>query len=248
MMRAIFRTAASAALLAMLATFSAADDYGPAPGTPPPPPKPAGGPAFTDMQMLTGAGQAANGLQLTLTADQAALPEMPRDIGQPLDVQPTALHLLFRNVGQQPIVLDTYNLATRRLAVIVVGPEKETVSVARGAPIARTREPLPIDYPQIEPGNPFLPLWAAVAPLKFPGDFNSVVNVSLYKPGDYRVQVIYSRAAEAGGAHDAWQGVVVSNTLIFHIVGPPPPTPPEKPAPEKPPEAAPSPAPTTRSP
>jgi hypothetical protein len=42
--------------------------------------------------------------------------------------------------------------------------------------------------------------------------------------------------------------VVVSNTLIFHIVGPPPPTPPEKPAPEKPPEAAPSPAPTTRSP
>jgi hypothetical protein len=249
MMRAIFRAAVSVGLLAVMGTICTADDYGSAPGAMPPgvpPPtalpatRPAGAPAFTDMQLLAGAG--GGPLQLTLTADQLVLPEAPRGAGEPLNVQPTALHLRFKNASGRSIVLDTYNLAISRLALIVVGPEKETVAVSRSVLVSRPREALPIDYPQIEPGNVYIPLWAAVAPLRFPGDFNSIVNVYLYKPGDYKVQVVYDRSTGGGGGYGAWQGIVVSNTLIFHVVGPAPPTPPET-APT-PSETAPAPAPT----
>ena len=140
-------------------------------------------------------------------------------------------------------MLDTYNLATSRLILVVVGPDKQTVGIGRSVMVSNPREALPIDYPQIEPGNPFLPLWAAVAPIKFPGNFNSLVNVSLYQPGDYKVQVVYNRPAGVqGGPHGVWQGATVSNTLVFHVVGPPPP--PEKANPNTPPETAPSATPT----
>ena len=85
-----------------------------------------------------------------------------------------------------------------------------------------------------------------MAPLQFPGNFNLLVNYALYKPGDYKVQVIYSRPANAGAT--AWQGTVVSNTVTFHIVGPPPPTPPENATPNQPPETAPQPAPAPVAP
>ena len=241
-----------AAFLAALAgTFCAAQDYAPAPAVPAPPPAPAPapksptGPVFTEMQLRPGAGQPANGLQLTLIADNLVLPETPFAFGAPLLVTPTTLHLLFRNVGEQPLVLDAYNLALTRLTMIVVGPEKESVVVTRQSLVVRTRDSSPIDFPQIEPGNPFVPL-AAVAPLQFPGNFNLLVNYALYKPGDYKVQVIYSRPAAAGPT--AWSGTVVSNTVVFHIVGPPVPAPPENATPEKPPETAPQPAPTTVAP
>jgi hypothetical protein len=242
MMRAISRTAALAAVLAMLATFCAAEEYAPAQA-----PAPAAtsnapeGPAFTEMELLPTAGQAPNGLRLTLTADQLVLPETPGAAGQPLTVQPTALHLLFRNVSDQPIVFDTYNLANSRLGVVVVGPDKQSVVLTYRQVPAYSRKPLPIDYPQIEPGNPFLPLWAAAAPLRFPGDFNSVVTVNLYKPGDYMVQVVYSRPQGAGSLiADTWRGTVVSNTLIFHVVGPPPPETAPAPAPTSQPSASPT--------
>jgi hypothetical protein len=241
MMRAISRTAALAAVLAMLATFCAAEEYAlaqaPAPEAAPNAP---GEPVFTEMELLPTAGQAPNGLQLTLTADQLVLPETPGAAGQPLTVQPTALHLLFRNVSGQPIVLDTYNLATSRLGVVVVGPDKKSVALTRRQLTANPRKPLPIDYPQIEPGNPFLPLWAA-APLRFPGDFNSLVTVNLYKPGDYMVQVVYSRPQGVGSlVPDTWRGVAVSNTLVFHIVGPPPPETAPATAPTSQPSASPT--------
>jgi hypothetical protein len=234
----------AAVLAALAGTFCAAQDYAPAP-TPEPAPKSPGGPVFTEMQLLGGAGQDANGLQLTLIADKLVLPETPGPFGQPLFVEPTTLHLLFRNVSGQPIVLDAYNLALNRVTLIVVGPEKESVVVMRKPLAVKTRDALPIDFPQIEPGNPFVPL-AAVAPLQFPGDFNLLVNCALYKPGDYKVQVVYSRPAAAGPT--AWQGTVVSNTVIFRVVGPPPTPPPENATPEKPRETAPQPAPTPIAP
>ena len=240
----------AAVLAALAGTFCAAQDYAPAPAAPAPPapapaPKSPAGPVFTEMQLLPGAGQPANGLQLTLIADKVVLPETPFAFDAPLIVEPTTLHLLFRNVSDQPIVLDAYNLALTPSAMIVVGPEKESVVVTRQPLIVRTRDALPIDFPQIEPGNPFYPL-AAVAPLQFPGNFNLLVNYALYKPGDYKVQVIYSRPAAAGAT--AWQGTVVSNTVVFHIVGPPPPTPPENATPDQPPETAPQPAPAPVAP
>jgi len=264
MMRAICLAAALAALLAMAGTICMADELAPAPrltyAPPPPtiatpPPGMPATPTFSDMKLFKGGGQPSNGLVLDLWADQVVLPEIPSDVGQPLLVQQTALHLRFRNVGEQSIVLDTYNLANSRMAIVVVGPEKETVVITRLAAPGRYRAPLPIDYPQMEPGNRFIPLWAAVAPLKFPGDFNSLVNVSLYKPGDYQVQVVYDRSAAGGGEYGSWRGVVVSNTLVFHIVGPPPPTPPapeggaatapssQPPAPSAPPPPPPPPPP-----
>ena len=223
----------AAVLAALVGTFCAAEEPTPEPAT-----KSPDEPVFTEMQLQRGAGQAANGLQLTLMADNLVLPEKPGPVGRPLIIQPTALHLLFRNVSGRPIVLDTYNLTLSRLVMIVVGPEKETVVVTRKPLTFRSRQALPIDYPQIEPGNPFVPN-ASVASLQFPGDFNPLVNCGLYKPGEYKVQVIYSRPAAAGPA--AWQGMVVSNTLSFRIVGPMPPTPPEKATPDKPPEIAPAP-------
>jgi hypothetical protein len=225
----------AAVLVALVGAFCAAQDYAPAP-TPKPAPKSPGEPVFTDAQLRGGAGLPSNGLQLTLIADNLVLPEKPGSLGQPLIIQPTALHLLFRNVSDRPIVLDTYNLALSRLAMIVVGPEKKTVVVTRKPLSFRSREALPIDYTQIEPGNPFVPM-----PLQFPGDFNLLFNYGLYVPGVYKVQVIYSRPASAGPA--AWEGMVVSNTLAFRIEGPMPPTPPETTPPDKPPEVAPQPTP-----
>jgi hypothetical protein len=224
----------AAVLVALVATFCAAEDSAPAPEKSP------GGPAFTEMQLQGRAGQAANGLQLTLAADRLVLPETLGLPGQPLVIAPTALQLRFRNVSDRPIVLDTYNLALNRLSLIVVGPEKETVVVTRKPLVVKTREALPIDYPQIEPGNPFVPLWPVV-PIQFPGDFNLLINYSLYKPGEYKVQVIYSRPAAGAPENGVWQGTVVSNTLTFRIVGAMPP------APDKPPETAPQPAPTPSS-
>jgi hypothetical protein len=221
----------AAVLVALAAAFCAAQDSAPAPEKSP------GEPAVTGTQLHAGAGQAVNGLQLTLMADRLVLPETPGPPGQPLVVAPVALQLLFRNVSDRPIVLDAYNLALSRLSLIVVGPEKETVAVTRKPLAVRTREALPIDYPQIEPGNPFVPMWG-VAPLQFPGDFNLLVNYSLYKPGEYKVQVIYSRPAGGAPENGVWQGMVVSNTLTFRIAGPMPP------APDQPPETAPQPAPT----
>ncbi len=236
----------AAVLVALAGSFCAADDYGPTPAppsAPAPAPTPApnlpGAPVFTEMKLQNGAGQAANGLTLTLTSDKAVLPEMPGQPGQPLTVQPTALHLLFRNGSGQPIVLDAYNIELNRLVLIVVGPEKKTVVVLRRQLNMRSRDPLPIDYPQIEPGNPFVPL----APLQFPGDFNALVYCGLYKPGEYKVQVVYSRAGAGGSG--VWLGTVVSNTLSFRIAGP---MPPEAPKPENAPETAPAPEPTPQPP
>jgi hypothetical protein len=237
--------ASAAVLVALAGTFCSADDYGPTPA-PAPAPRPApapapnlpGEPLFTEMQLYPGAGQAANGLTLTLMADRVALPEMPTQPGQPLLVQPTALHLLFRNVSTHPLVLDAYNIELNRLILIVVGPEKKTVAIIRKPLIMRSREPLPIDFPQLEPGNPFVPL----APLQFPGDFNALVYCGLYKPGDYKVQVVYSRVAAGGPT--VWQGTVVSNTLSFRIAGP---MPPENPNSNNAPEIAPAPAPTPQA-
>jgi hypothetical protein len=221
----------AAVLVALAGAFCAADDSAQAPAKSP------GEPPFTEMQLQAGAGQAVNGLQLTLTADKLVLPETPGPAGQPLVIVPAALQLLFRNVSGRPIVLDTYNLALSRLSLVVVGPEKESVVVAHKPLIVRTRDALPIDYPQIEPGNPFAPMWS-VAPLQFPGDFNLLVNYSLYKPGEYKVQVTYSRPPAGAPENGVWQGTVVSNTLSFRIVGPMPA------ASDKSPETAGQPAPT----
>ncbi|MGD0999060.1 MAG: hypothetical protein ABSA67_00060 [Candidatus Brocadiia bacterium] len=241
-------TVCAAVLVALAGTFCAAQDYAPAPAattTPVPAPKPAGGPVFTEMQLQPGGGQPANGLLLTLIPDKVVLSETPFAFGAPLLVEPTSIHLLFRNVSGQPIVLDAYNLALSRLTMIVVGPEKESVVVTRQSLVVTTRNSLPIDFPQIEPGNPFVPL-AAIAPLQFPGNFNLLVNYALYKPGEYKVQVVYSRPAAAGPA--AWSGTVVSNTVSFRLVGPPLPPPPENATPAQPPETAPQPEPTPVAP
>jgi hypothetical protein len=240
------RATASAALLAAMGAFCAAEDYAPAP---PPAPKPAptlpGQPVFSEAHLLKGAGLASNGLQLKLTADQLALPETPAGYGQPLTVETTTLHLIFTNVSEQPIVLDAFNLALSRVTLIVVGPEKQTVAVTRKPVNFRSREALPIDYPQIEPGNYFIP-FVAITPLQFPGDFNPLLNYGLYQPGNYTVQVIYSRPAAGAPEIGVWTGAVVSNTLTFRIVGPAPPTPPMPQ--EQPPETAPQPAPTPPAP
>ena len=247
----------AAVLAALSGTFCAAQDYAPAPApapAPEPAPKSPGEPVFTEMKLLRTAGLPSNGLQLTVTAEKLVLPEALGPIGQPLFVQPTALHVLFKNLSGQPIVLDAYNLTLSRLALIVVGPEKETVVVARRPLVVRTREALPIDFPQIEPGNTFV----TMEKLQFPGDFNLLINCALYMPGEYKVQVVYSRPPAGAPQIGVWQGVVVSNTLSFRIVGPIPPeratpekppesAPPEsapQPAPEKPPQSAPQPTPT----
>ena len=112
------------------------------------------------MQLLPGAGQPSNGLELTLIPDKVLLAETPFAYDQPLIVEPTTLHLLFRNVSDQPIVLDAYNLALTRVSMIVVGPEKQSLVVMRQPLIVRSRDALPIDFPQIEPGNPWHPLAA----------------------------------------------------------------------------------------
>ncbi len=167
------RIVCAAVLVALAGTFCSAQDYAPAPPAPAPAPTPApapkspAGPVFTEMQLLPGPGQPANGLQLTLIADKLVLPETPIAFDAPLIVEPTTLHLLFRNVSDQPIVLDTYNLTLSRLSMIVVGPEKESVVVTRQSLMVKTRNATPIDFPQIEPGNPFVPL-AAVAPFSSP--------------------------------------------------------------------------------
>jgi hypothetical protein len=235
MMRTISRAAVSAALLAVIGTFCAAEE---------PTPKP----PFSDAQLEAGAGQASNGLQLRITADRLVLPEKPGPLGAPLIIEPTALHLFLTNVSDQPIVLDAYNLALSRVTMIVVGPDKETVAVLRKPLGFRTRGSLPIDYPQVEPGNKFI----TMEKLQFPGDFNSLAHYDLYMPGEYKVQVIYSRPAAAGPG--VWQGRVVSNTLTFRIEGPLPPTPPENATPpgnatpENPPEPAPQPTPNPHAP
>jgi hypothetical protein len=191
------------------------------------------------MQLAGNAGLPANGLRLKLTADQIVLPETPGPAGKPLTVAPTALHLVFSNASDRPITLDAYNLTLSRLTLVVVGPDKKTVAVLHKPLTVHTREPLPIDYPRIEPG-----LWyTTLEPLQFPGDFNLLVNYSLYKPGEYKVQVIYSRPPGRG----VWDGTAASNTLVFRIAGPMPPEPPEtapqpEPTPSEPPtEPAPKP-------
>ena len=130
----------AAVLAALAGTFCAAQDYAPAP-TPAPAPAPQSpaGPVFTEMQLLPGAGQPSNGLQLTLIPDKVLLAETPFAYDQPLIVEPTTLHLLFRNVSDQPIVLDAYNLALTRVSMIVVGPEK--ARPGRHAPAAHRQEP-----------------------------------------------------------------------------------------------------------
>ena len=206
--------ACAAVLVALVGTCFAAEDYAPAP-EPQPAPKAPEGPVFTEMKLQNGAGQPSNGLQLTLKADNLVLREIPGAPGQPLIVEPVVLRLLFRNASDHSLVLDTYNLSLSRLSLVVVGPDKETVAITHRKLNITTRAALPIDYPQVEPGNPLVPM-AGVAPIQFPGDFNPLVNCALFTPGDYKVQVIYSRAVEGGPA--AWQGTVVSNTLTFRIV------------------------------
>jgi hypothetical protein len=121
------------------------------------------------------------------------------------------------------------------------------VAVTRKPLNFRSRKALPIDYPQIEPGNTFWPL-AAIAPIQFPGDFNLFSRCDLYLPGEYKVQVIYSRPAGGASEYAPWQGLVVSNTLTFRVEGPMPPMPPETPPPNQPPEVAPQPAPQAPQP
>jgi hypothetical protein len=239
----IARAVVSVALLAAMGTFCAADEYAPLPNMAPKPvPSSPGKPVFTEAKLLNGAGQAVNGLQLTVTADHLILPEALGPIGQPLIITPTTLHLLFKNVSGQPIVLDAYNLSLTRLDMIVVGPEKQTVAFTRKAAGFRSRKALPIDYPQIEPGNVFVPM-TAVNPIHFPGDFNLLFSYGLYQPGEYKVQVVYTRAAAGESEIAAWQGRVVSNTLTFRIQGPKPPPPPEQATPATTPEPPPQPEP-----
>jgi hypothetical protein len=248
MMRMISRAVASMALLAMTGTFCAADEFPPRPAPPPAPvQKLPWEPVFTDTQLKPGAGAAVNGLQMKITADRLVLPETPGSLGQPLIIQPTVLHLVFTNVSGQPIVLDAYNLILSRLVMIVVGPDKQTVGVTRRPLTVTTRAALPIDYPQMEPGNS----WGPFETPPFPGDFNLLINYSLFQPGEYKVQVIYSRPPAGAPEIGVWQGLVVSNTLTFRIEGPPPPKPPEtnppnnspQPAPQSTPQPAPQPTP-----
>ena len=237
--RTLVRAAVSVALVAAMGTFCAADEYTTLPNLAPKPvPSLPGKPIFTEAKLLNGAGQPVNGIQLTVTADKLTLSETPGPIGQPLIVEPTTLHLIFRNVSNQPLVLDAYNLSFTRVVLVVVGPEKETVAVARRPISFKSRAALPIDYPQIEPGNPYVPM-VALAPLQFPGDFNPFFTYSLYEPGEYKVQAVYTRAGAGGSELAAWQGRVVSNTLTFRITGPMPTPPPESATPGTTPGATP---------
>jgi len=165
------------------------------------------------------AGEAVNGLKLTLAADKTELRMRPIAVLQATkdtprwEVEPVKLTFTFTNVSAKPIKLDTYNLLWNRLELRVQGPDAEsvrTVVLPMEALLAIKRAE---DYPTIDPGKS----WTYKLEPQFPGLYGGT-EYTLMKPGEYRLHVTYDRPKRDYSAKDeaeSWVGTVTSNEILL---------------------------------
>jgi hypothetical protein len=156
------------------------------------------------------AGQAVNGLQLSLSADKTEV-TMKADGSDP---EPARLKLTFTNVSDQPIKLNTYDFRLSQLRGELRSPDNKIVRIRRGVDRGSMPKPIASDFPVIQPGKTWV-----YDKLAFPGgvpDGAAMVSVyTMVKPGVHRLRLIYKplpdQAGEAG--QGSWSGEVVSNEL-----------------------------------
>jgi hypothetical protein len=158
--------------------------------------------------LVVPAAQAVDGLRLWLRAE-AQETHMAAD-GR--NAQPVRLHLAFKNVGQQPLRLDLYDLLRQRLELRVQGGSQGITDV--GAP--RPRPATASDYPLLAPGQSL----EVAEPIEFPGRFGNK-HYALLRPDSYQLKVIYRRGkdpAPAGLAAGCWTGEVVGDLVWLKVL------------------------------
>lgn len=106
------------------------------------------------------AGEAVNGLKLSLSADKADLKIKPdandKSTPQSYDFDPVWLTLTFTNVSDKPIKLDLYEYYWESLRADVTGPDPQSVSthdLHGGIATGPFKRPAEKDYPIIAPGK-----------------------------------------------------------------------------------------------
>jgi hypothetical protein len=162
------------------------------------------------------AGQAVDGLQLTLSADKTETNLM----ADGSDAAPVKLKLTFTNVSDQPLKLNTYDFKLSQIRGEVNAPDDPSVTSQRfGVDRAKAPTPNASDFPVIQPGK----TWVYQDKLAFPGglpDGASMVTVyTVRKPGVYRLRFTYKPVADGAGegAKGSWTGQVVSSELKITV-------------------------------
>ncbi len=125
-------------------------------------------------------------------------------------VAPAKIELSFVNDGNEPIKVNTRDLAQGLVRLEVDGPDDDSVRMTCVDARAGRGE---TDVMVLDPGTG----WTSQAPLAFPGRFGGV-SYEILKPGRYSVTAIYSSSAKG-----FWTGVVQSNVVVFNVMGGPTP-------------------------
>ncbi len=168
-------------------------------------------PPTEPLKELSQGGQPVDGLALKLTADHAAT-GMRADGS---NAEPVKLTLTFRNVGDRPLKLDTYEIAYRSLRLQVKGPDARSFDEEIAALDYIMPAPVAKDFPELAPGKE----WAFTC--SFPGPFGIDRNFILHRPGTYRLHFQYTaRDTEKNEfAAGRWLGTALSNELELHVKG-----------------------------
>jgi hypothetical protein len=166
-------------------------------------------------------GLSVGGLALALRADRSEFSMKPLNLRRALrdsphyEVEPVALAFTFRNVSEEPLRLDAFDIVWSLLALEVEGPSEHAVVRKEIVAERLLAAPVPGDFPVLAPGGSF----RLASDLRFPGEVGGE-RIFPNAPGTYRLRILYragGREVPAGADPSAgprtWAGEIASNPV-----------------------------------